>query len=472
MNRVIQTLYDRLARRAAQRSTAAQADAPPPAALTVAATDEGLADLPDWTAPGRERLRECPECGLFQHVPALPRGASARCARCDSVLRHRRTDPMGRALALALAGVVLFAMATRMTFIDLSLRGLARASTLFTGPVELEQHGMWEIAIAVLVTTVAAPALKLLATIWVLLGLRLENPPRSLHVVFRWVEWLSPWAMTEVFLLGVFVAYTKLIELAHVEVGGAVYALGALTLTMAATDAMLDREAVWDRLEQRGDMAEASWTDALQPAEPGRLIGCNCCNIVVPVRPFCPRCGSVLRDRKPQSIARTWALMSAAAVLYVPANVLPVMTVISLGRGRPETILSGVQELAASGMWPLALLVFFASITVPVAKLITLVVLLVSTARGSAVRLRERTVLYRIVDAVGRWSMIDVFMISILTALVRMGTLASVYPGPGVISFCSVVLLTMVAAMCFDPRLMWDAAIARGYRPVTEGVQA
>jgi paraquat-inducible protein A len=141
----------------------------------------------------------------------------------------------------------------------------------------------------------------------------------------------------------------------------------------------------------------------------------------------------------------------------VPANLYPVMTVISLGQGAPDTILSGVEELAHAGMWPLALLVFFASITVPVLKLIGLTIMLVSTQLRSHRRLRDRTVLYRIVEFVGRWSMIDVFMLSILVGLVQLGNLATIEPGIGAVSFASVVILTMLAAESFDPRLMWDA---------------
>ena len=155
---------------------------------------------------------------------------------------------------------------------------------------------------------------------------------------------------------------------------------------------------------------------------------------------------------------RAWALMITAIVLYIPANVYPVMTVISFGSGSPDTILSGVKELALAGMWPLALLVFFASITVPVLKIVGLAILLITTQRGSHWRLRDRTVLYRIVESVGRWSMIDVFMISILVGLVRLGAIATIEPGIGAIAFAAVVITTMIAATCFDPRLMWDAA--------------
>jgi paraquat-inducible protein A len=165
-----------------------------------------------------------------------------------------------------------------------------------------------------------------------------------------------------------------------------------------------------------------------------------------------------LHLRKPGSIARTWALLAAAAILYVPANLLPVMTVTQFGRGVPNTILSGVMELAADGLWPLAAVVFVASITVPILKIGGLAIMLLSIHGRARRRLRERTRLYRIVEAIGRWSMVDVFMISILTGMVRLGVLASVYPGPGAVAFCAVVILTMVAAATFDPRLMWDAA--------------
>ncbi len=171
----------------------------------------------------------------------------------------------------------------------------------------------------------------------------------------------------------------------------------------------------------------------------------------------CPRCGAALHRRKPHSLARTWALIIAACILYVPANVLPVMTVTSFGQGEPDTILSGVKVLIQAGMWPVALLVFFASITVPVIKIIAMIFLLISIQRRSHWRPRDRTVLYRVVESVGRWSMVDVFMISILVALVNLGAIASIAPGPGAIAFASVVILTMIAAMTFDPRLIWDA---------------
>jgi paraquat-inducible protein A len=194
------------------------------------------------------------------------------------------------------------------------------------------------------------------------------------------------------------------------------------------------------------------------------LMSCHACHQLTRIpagftdgEAICPRCEAHIHLRKPNSLSRTWALLIAAYILYIPANLLPVMTVISFGKGEADTILSGVKELIHAGMLPIALLVFFASITVPVLKLLVLTFLLLSVHYKSQWRPRERTFLYRITEVVGRWSMIDIFMISILIALVKLDAVATIEPGAGAISFASVVILTMFAAMSFDPRLIWDS---------------
>jgi paraquat-inducible protein A len=181
----------------------------------------------------------------------------------------------------------------------------------------------------------------------------------------------------------------------------------------------------------------------------------------------CPRCGAPVHRRKTNSIARTWALTLAATVLYIPANVFPVMTVTSLGRAQSDTIMSGVLYLLEHGMWPLAALIFFASVFVPLLKLIAIAFLLLkliaiaflltSVQRGWAWRAVDRTRLYRLAEVVGRWSMVDIYVVTILVALVKLGNLASIEAGVGAIFFGSVVVITMLAAESFDPRLIWDA---------------
>ena len=153
--------------------------------------------------------------------------------------------------------------------------------------------------------------------------------------------------------------------------------------------------------------------------------------------------------------------MIAAAILYIPANYYPVLSIVQLGAGQPSTILGGVEELITARQYPLAALVFFASIAVPVLKLVGLSIMMIATQTGLAGRLRDRTRLYHIVRFIGRWSMIDIFMKSLLGALVAFGAVITIQPGMGAVAFCAVVILTMFAAETFDPRLMWDAAAAR-----------
>jgi paraquat-inducible protein A len=191
------------------------------------------------------------------------------------------------------------------------------------------------------------------------------------------------------------------------------------------------------------------------------LLACHACGLVH--RPsgaahylLCARCGAGLHARKPDSIGRTWALLIAAYILIVPANVLPVMQTGSLFGSETDTIMSGVVFLWESGSWPLAAILFVASIAVPGAKLLALSYLLVSVQRRTAWARPQRTRLYRVLEFVGRWSMIDIYVAAILTALVQFGGLMTIKAGPGAIAFGAVVVLTMFAAESFDPRLIWD----------------
>jgi paraquat-inducible protein A len=189
------------------------------------------------------------------------------------------------------------------------------------------------------------------------------------------------------------------------------------------------------------------------------LTGCHACGLVLRSRSGamrCPRCDCALHARKPDSIARTWALLITAVILYIPANLLPVMRTAYLGNEKADTIMSGVVYFLLHGDWPLALVIFVASVLVPLLKVMTLAYLLVSVQRRSRIRHRERTLLYRVTELVGRWSMVDVFVVAVLAALVQMGNLASIQPGLGASAFAGVVVLTMLAAQSFDPRLIWD----------------
>jgi paraquat-inducible protein A len=171
----------------------------------------------------------------------------------------------------------------------------------------------------------------------------------------------------------------------------------------------------------------------------------------------CPRCGGELHQRKPNSIAKTWALVITAVIFYIPANLLPMTITSALGNVQADTIISGVIYFIHSGSWEIALVIFTASVFVPFMKFLILIYLLLSVQFKSIRRPRDRTVLYRITEAVGRWSMVDVYVVTILVALVKLGVLADIEAGPAAIYFASVVVTTMFAAESFDPRLIWDA---------------
>ena len=404
------------------------------------------------------RLRECHYCSQLQVVPPMPPGARAVCLRCDAVLRHTHRDPLGLPLALNAAALILFVIAVGNSLMLVSRLGQDHIATLFSGPIGLENAGMWELAAVVLFTTLAAPLSKLLVVTTVLLGTHLSRPPPWLRGMFAWASRLRPWSMIEVYLLGVFVAFVRLGTEVHIDLGPALYALAALMVVMVAADYTLDVEAVWDIIGRRRPLALEAHIGANHPG--ARRMDCGTCHFVTRAVPgtLCPRCAFPLQARKPNAIARTWALGAAALILYVPANTYPVLTLTSFGASAPSTILGGVRELLEAGMWPLAALVFFASIVVPAIKVIGLAFLLICTQTGSGRWLRDRTRLYRFIDHIGRWSMIDIFVGSLLVALLQFGQIVSVLPGPGAVAFAAVVILTMLAAQAFDPRLMWDAA--------------
>lgn len=171
----------------------------------------------------------------------------------------------------------------------------------------------------------------------------------------------------------------------------------------------------------------------------------------------CDRCGAPLHARKPNSLTRTWAYLIAALVFYIPANVLPVMNTQMLGEGEDSTIMSGVIEFASHGAWDIALIIFIASIAVPATKFVALGLLLMTVQRGSTWAQRERSKLYRFVELIGYWSMLDVLVVALVAALVKFQALGDIEPRPGILFFGLVVVFTMLAAMSFDPRMIWES---------------
>jgi paraquat-inducible protein A len=413
-------------------------------------------------------LLACRDCGqIHRALGGLSTDRWLLCRRCGRGLWRLPPGRLDRPLAYAVAATILFALANAFALFHISLAGDRRGGFILTGAIHLLGYGAGVAAVGVLVALISMiiPALDLILTCAVparlaAAGARNGRVRPALAVAWRVASHLRQWSMLDVYLLGAVVAYTRLDRLAYVVIGAGGYALALFVFLQAMIEQSLGRQRVWRAI---GDPA----MHAPAPGEPWIL--CLGCELVVAVRRAnsgrrrrCPRCGARLVARRPGSIATTAAFTAAGYILYLPANVLPVLTITRFGRTDPYTILGGVRDLAAAGLWPLALVVLFASILVPVLKLAGLSWFLIAIRSRSARLLRERTALYRLIDRIGRWSNIDVFMISIVSALLHFGTVTTVEPGPGIASFAAVVVLTMIAARTFDPRLMWDAAKGAG----------
>jgi paraquat-inducible protein A len=413
------------------------------------------ADMAAATADGptRDNWRECPQCGLVTALPPRLPALAADCPRCGHTLWRDRGDNFELPLACCLAALCLYVFALLAPFLEISAYGRFQLARLATGPIQLSLQGFELVGLLVLLVSIVLPGVKLGILLTTLFGIESRLLPRRVLVwLFSRYARITPWAMIDVYLLGFLVAYTRLAAIAAVHLDTALFALVGFMVVSAAADGALDPEAVWRALDDEPGPAGAA----------ASLIGCQVCGLLNQAvdADACRRCHSVLRRRKPGSIASAWALLCAAALLYIPANIYPVMLITQLAQAQNYTIMGGILELTDYGLWPLAILVFFASITIPLLKLLTLAYLLVQTQRGSDEHLIGRARAYRLIEFIGRWSMIDVFVISILVALVRFGQFANIQAELGAPCFAGVVVLTMFAAKAFDPRLMWDAVPA------------
>ena len=378
---------------------------------------------------------------------------------------------MGRVdapLALALAALLFLIPATVEPLLSVAAHGAARTCWLWSGIAGLWGEGFAPLAVVVGAFCLVFPYTYLAALIAVLAGLRL-GVRAHLGPAFRWIMLLRPWMMLEIFLVGCFVAYSRLRLVVGVEVLAGGWCLMGATGALLLALTQLDERTVWEVLpvhatKHRG--RDEGWRTAWGVWPYGhdsrdRAIACTACELLVTgahAGDLCPRCGATVHDRKPYAFRLTAALVSAAFLLYIPANALPVLTLVSFGHEQSNTIITGVLELIRNQLWPLALIVFLASIVVPLLKLCGLTWMLLATFQGSRRTLLARTRLLRIIDTIGSWSNIDVFVAAVLVALLQFGAIAQARAGAGLTAFAAVVILTMIATRTFDARLMWDAS--------------
>lgn len=422
------------------------------------------APSPAHAAP--ESLVACHECDFVQQHVHVPPGSTVRCSRCNSVIYRNPDKTFDHAIAWSLTGLILLVLANVFPVLHLSVSGHHTDTTLVSGAVALYRGGQPGVAALVVGVLILAPALIFLLQIGVLLPLRYGWLPRGFDVSMRLLTRLGHWIMFDVFMLAVIVAVVKLSSLAEVTPGPGLWAFLVLMIASTMSVVSYDHHVLWERYsELLGDRyvpPVLHGSRGCGSAMANGLVACGECGLVSAWRPdanglsHCPRCASVLHRRKTDSLNRTWALLLAGYVLFIPANVLPITITSSIVGVQSDTIMSGVAYFWHEGAYDLAIIIFTASIFVPLAKLLALTVLAWSAQTRSTWDPMQRTRLYRMVEFVGKWSMLDVFVVAMLARLVQFSSLASIEAGPGAIAFSAVVVITMFAAMSFDPRLMWD----------------
>ncbi len=420
-------------------------------------------DLTPPESRARRRLRACQECDWVVALPPLRGGEKADCPRCGHTLVKRHQRPAQRSMALALSALMALAVALSFPFISFSVGGVGNRIELSQTATTLIGFHQPVVAGAVILTIIVLPAVYLLGVIWLQLGLLRDAPLPASRAIARSLAQLNPWMMADVFIIGALVSLIKIAGMAQIELGVSFWAFCAFALLLLFTTQSIDADWMWFSLA--GEPRAPEGTRTGDTAAPQRLAGCTTCGLINRLddagRGRCRRCGDRLRSRLPHSLQRTWALLAAAAIMYIPANVYPIMTTTSLGHTSPSTIIGGVVELIQMGSWPVAAVIFVASVIVPVGKLGALAWLCLVVNRSSELNATSRTRLYRVTELIGRWSMIDVFVVAILVALIRAGSLMSITPGPAALAFGAVVVITMLAAMTFDPRLIWDTPLPR-----------
>ena len=406
----------------------------------------------------RRRLRACQECDWVVALPPLRPGEIAVCPRCNHTLAKRHFRPVQRSMALALSALLALAFAVSFPFVSFAALGIGQQIDLSQTATELLSFDQPLVAVLVALTIVVLPAIYLLSVVWLQAGLMRAEPLRFSRSIARSLKHLHPWMMADVFIIGALVSLFKVAGAADVTLGIGFWAFCSFAILLLLTMRSLDDDWMWFAIAGEPMAPEGSQTG--QTASSQHLTGCKTCGLLQHLpntgKAYCQRCGEMLQHRLPHSVQRTWALLFAACILYIPANVYPIMFSTRLGQTQPKTIIGGVVDMINIGSWPIALVIFVASVVVPVGKILALGWLCLRVGKSSEINHRSRIRLYRVTEFIGRWSMVDVFVVAILVALIRAGNLLSINPGPAALAFAAMVILTMLAAITFDPRLIWD----------------
>ncbi|NYT63622.1 paraquat-inducible protein A [Alcaligenaceae bacterium] len=401
----------------------------------------------------------CQHCATLHERTPIEPGALALCTCCDYVLYRRSGVSLNGWIALVVAALLVFAIANYFPVATLSLQGLTTSASLPEALWLTWQQGRPVLAIMTGMFGFWLPLTQLLFVLWALLCIKSGRLPGDFHYGMRFLHALAPWSMVPVLMLGILVAIVKFSSIANLFVGPGLWAYAVLTVMLTSLS-RVTAHRLWRYAEDAGLVAVSNPDPEAAP-----VAACGACGYVQNMPKamdscICERCRARINRRKPDPTARVWALVIAASIVYIPANVLPVMQVRTTAGSSAHTILGGVLELWQMGSWDLALIVFVASVVVPMTKLLALAVLMLGRQWRGPVVQRQRTRLYELIEFIGQWSMLDVFVVILLSAMANFPGISQIVAGPGAVSFGLVVILTMLAAMSYDPRYGWDAQAA------------
>ena len=404
-------------------------------------------EAPTW------RVLACSGCGTLQFASRAKAAPALECARCAKPLERATGRSLDAALAFATATFLLLFPANLLPFLLTSTLGVSRESRLVSGAEAMWSDGQPLVAVAVGLFVVVLPFLRFGLLTLVLGALRLNMRRPWLGAAFRIANALQTWAMMDVLLLALWVAYARLAATIPTRPEGGSLCVIAAGLLSLLTRATLDKAAVWNLIGP----------DRKAPP-PLPALSCPGCELVLPAQDdgrCCPRCDTHVRPRRTDGLWRAAALTLAGATLYLPANIYPIATLPIELTPTSYTVLKGVIDLVQAKLIGLAFLVFTASFLIPLLKLAVMGICIGSVLRSSTSGLRTKTMLYRIVEEIGRWSMVDPLVIACFVPVTQYNALLYGRADPAASFFTGVVVLTMIAANQFDPRLMWDAARRR-----------
>jgi len=416
-------------------------------------------------------ITACPGCDLLIPVPEVPDGHYIACGRCGTTLSKSYVNSIERVLALSFAGLLLYLPAMFLPLMTLSSLGLKERGSVVDTCIGFYQNGYIVVSIITFVTAVIVPFLKIFIPFLTAVCLKSGTKAAMLIPPFKLHKHLEEWGMVEIYLLGILITLIKMGDVARVDFNVGFFCFIGLVLLSMAVSVCMDRRLFWyylDRHESSGEDLEIQRLGSLFRESPGLvqtaanldLMSCHDCGKLVkagPAEQDCPRCNSHLHFRTKKSLSITWALVITSLILFFPANMLPIMRVDFLGVPDRSTILDGIIYFFMHGSIGIGLIILIASILVPVYKIIGLIIILVTIRSGKNRYLKQKSKMFRFIEFIGRWSMLDIFVVAILSVLVDFGFLTSIHTAPGATYFCLVVIATMCAAIVFDPRILWDA---------------